>query len=256
MMSMSWSDDNAAKADNVVKQCPVGSRPNSGINLSWGWPQLTASGAMQKCYDQKSIYQVEADICSAGISCSDYRQMVWGENTKVGCASNICPNILGQPQVEVWACVYSQPSQQNVRPFTIGAACSMCAQGTKCESGLCTSIGQQSMSSSQQSLSSSSNPTTMAGLSGLGNSTNAKGKMTTNNVSLHKKFARTEISFQMSSRTRVTRWSLMHQQLQPTGMRLPLFLQNRRDRSVQISTVRNALLILLLDGHHAFDSTT
>uniref|UniRef100_A0A5K3EYB3 SCP domain-containing protein n=1 Tax=Mesocestoides corti TaxID=53468 RepID=A0A5K3EYB3_MESCO len=87
------------------------------------------------CNVDSSGFAYENDACEG--SCYDYKQMVWGTSTQVGCARHRCQ--IGQSkELHGMACVY-KPGDPYLegKPYEQGPSCSKCLQGTECFRNQC-----------------------------------------------------------------------------------------------------------------------
>ncbi|XP_008399598.1 GLIPR1-like protein 1 isoform X2 [Poecilia reticulata] len=117
-----------------------------GENI-WTGPldKFSVKSAIQKWVDEENHYSYKGDRCTS--VCSYYRQVVWAQSYKIGCAVVHCPqgikNFDGL-QGAIFVCNYAPGGDiDGIHPYaTTGNPCSGC-QG-ECDNKLCRNLQRES----------------------------------------------------------------------------------------------------------------
>ncbi|XP_078491703.1 cysteine-rich secretory protein LCCL domain-containing 2-like [Ciona intestinalis] len=161
MMMMSWDNELQALAVEYTKNClfahssglrtsvfsSVGENIRKvGTNVN---TDLLPNETTQAWYNEVSYYNYHTLSCQAGKECGHYKQVVWAESYKIGCAVSVCRNVFGTDNGLIISCNYGERGG-NVRvqqsdgsiiqkqPYKTGVICSGCAVGDTCKDRLCT----------------------------------------------------------------------------------------------------------------------
>jgi len=116
--------------ENLSAYYTTGSTPKSAVKVVEDW------------YDEKKHYVFNTGHCKKP-PCGHYRQVVWHNSYKIGCARVKCyplKNFSGGNK-NAWfdVCQYGPTGNWKGRkPYNKGRRCSTCPRGTYCCSGLCT----------------------------------------------------------------------------------------------------------------------
>ncbi|KAG9337289.1 hypothetical protein JZ751_028857 [Albula glossodonta] len=115
---------------------PVGENLWVGENIR----AFTAKTAIQKWYDEVTDFSYGTLACTPKRMCGHYKQVVWADSYKVGCAVHICPNGIKEfitKKSAIFVCNYGEAGNfKGVHPYKTGGACSQCS-GDRCENKLC-----------------------------------------------------------------------------------------------------------------------
>uniref|UniRef100_A0A096MEY5 GLI pathosis related 1 n=1 Tax=Poecilia formosa TaxID=48698 RepID=A0A096MEY5_POEFO len=152
MLYMSWDEALAITARAWAKHC----NDRHNVHLSkahymhptfasvgeniWTGPldKFSVKSAIQKWVDEAKHYTYKGDRCTA--VCSHYRQVVWAQSYKVGCAVVYCPHGIKNfdgLQGAIFVCNYAPGGDiDGIHPYgTTGNPCSGCKG--ECDNKLC-----------------------------------------------------------------------------------------------------------------------
>jgi len=103
-------------------------------------------------------YDYDTNYCSSS-SCSKYKQVTHATSYRIGCAYNYCEKVDGlndNQAKHLVTCLYGEAGNlmyelpmggiASFRPYTKGAPCSNCQEGSGCNDGLCVDPSESSMS--------------------------------------------------------------------------------------------------------------
>ncbi|XP_054911381.1 GLIPR1-like protein 1 isoform X2 [Poeciliopsis prolifica] len=159
MLYMSWDEALAITARAWAKHCndrhnvhrkEVGNMHPTfttvGENI-WTGPldKFSVKNAIQKWVDEAKDYSYKEDRCTR--VCDHYRQVVWAQSYKVGCAVVNCPHGIKnfeRRQGAIFVCNYAPGGDiDGIQPYaTSGNPCSGCKG--KCENKMCHSLQRDS----------------------------------------------------------------------------------------------------------------
>ncbi|XP_043964752.1 GLIPR1-like protein 1 [Gambusia affinis] len=161
MLYMSWDEALAITARAWAKQCndrhnvhlkEAGNMhpmfTSVGENI-WTGPldKYSVKNAIQKWVDEVKHYSYKEDRCTA--VCDHYRQVVWAQSYKVGCAVVHCPRGIKNfdRKGAIFVCNYSPGGDiDGIQPYaTTGKPCSGCKG--ECKNKLCRSPERESRKS-------------------------------------------------------------------------------------------------------------
>ncbi|XP_066525692.1 GLIPR1-like protein 1 [Hoplias malabaricus] len=110
-----------------------------GQNL-WAGTHFTVKGAIKKWFDDVVHYNFDTGACKT--FCGLYKQVVWADAYKVGCAAHFCPNGVKSTSfyprpATIFICNYANGAKSGgMKPYKEGPPCSDCS-GETCENNLC-----------------------------------------------------------------------------------------------------------------------
>nr|XP_039274783.1 GLIPR1-like protein 1 isoform X1 [Styela clava]XP_039274784.1 GLIPR1-like protein 1 isoform X1 [Styela clava] len=163
MRLMTWDDELAAFAEDVVKTCNVQHTVSSdlrtsvfsyiGENLYAGEAyyfneMMGKNGIVKLWYDEIKYYNYVTASCQSGQQCGHYTQIVWAETYKVGCAIGKCKNIGGGYGSSLVSCNYGPGGNKVLaggsafKPYIKGTPCSQCETGDLCIDQLCNNTAR------------------------------------------------------------------------------------------------------------------
>ncbi|CEO98729.1 SCP domain-containing protein [Plasmodiophora brassicae] len=150
MMAVQWDDALAADAQQWANLCleEHARGIHNGENIAFATP--TNSFVFMKLVDfwftaEGSRYNFQTTQCQANYECSHWRQLMWAQVTRIGCAMRTCSGlkVLNTFQGDELVCRYDVAPVRAMRPFEAGPVCSRCPAGHQCTSNLCTPAGTQ-----------------------------------------------------------------------------------------------------------------
>ncbi|XP_071818893.1 uncharacterized protein [Apostichopus japonicus] len=95
MNTLTWDDGLAESAQACADQCAFAHcRTGENIYLtSRDSPAPTAEEVVATWYSEEINYNYQLNDCADGKICGHYKQVVWAETSKVGCAHKFCDSI-------------------------------------------------------------------------------------------------------------------------------------------------------------------
>ncbi|XP_064174765.1 GLIPR1-like protein 1 [Anguilla rostrata] len=115
---------------------PVGENLWVGESVSG----FQAEKAIQKWHEEVTDFTYSTLACRPNKMCGHYKQVVWAQSYKVGCAVQFCPNGVeeySKKKSTIFVCNYGEAGNfRGFPPYSEGASCSACDGGT-CERHLC-----------------------------------------------------------------------------------------------------------------------
>jgi len=161
MMTLSWNEDLAARAQELVNTCNYehGMQTDCsdnyiGQNLyladggSQGFPALDMTAASAFWYSERKDFDFGSKTCTTGENdCGHWSQVVWANTREVGCGTAQCPQMTGSAYTNALyiACNYRVGGNVANQPiFLDGPSCSNCdsagtGAGYQCVNKLCVS---------------------------------------------------------------------------------------------------------------------
>ncbi|XP_078486439.1 glioma pathogenesis-related protein 1-like [Ciona intestinalis] len=105
---------------------------------------LMPNETTQLWFDEVSFYTHGTGACQAGRECGHYKQVVWAETYKVGCAASVCRNVFGTDNGFIISCNYgvAGDTASTRVPYTSGTSCSACSVTDTCKNKLCTNLAR------------------------------------------------------------------------------------------------------------------
>ncbi|XP_022972505.1 pathogenesis-related protein PRB1-3-like [Cucurbita maxima] len=83
-------------ANERINDCKLKHSDGSfGENISYGFPDLSGTAAVQDWVKEKQFYDPHTNTCAPHALCGHYTQVVWRNSVRIGCAKVICTNNLG-----------------------------------------------------------------------------------------------------------------------------------------------------------------
>ncbi|XP_069488647.1 glioma pathogenesis-related protein 1-like isoform X4 [Ambystoma mexicanum] len=115
-----------------------------GENLWLGNPGATIV-ATESWYNETKFYTYSTQACTN--ECGHYKQVVWGNTYKLGCAAHVCDSVKGfdGEYYMIVLCNYGPAGNYPHQPYTSGASCTACPAGDKCENKLCRNPTRDTM---------------------------------------------------------------------------------------------------------------
>ncbi|XP_072168768.1 uncharacterized protein [Diadema setosum] len=157
MEEMVWDDELRLMAKKYAKKCiwEHGQAMESttfkhvGQNMAFGAHSravMTPFYLTTLWYQENENYNITTNKCKPNTMCGHYTQMVWSDTNRVGCATQMCRELVlphSTMTIEnalLLICNYG-PGGNFVgrKPYDIGKPCTRCASGSgKCNDGLCS----------------------------------------------------------------------------------------------------------------------
>lgn len=162
MKLMSWDEELAILAQKVVKTCSFfhtaeKNRKTSvfakvGENLYTGGDyrftqMMTRTGITKLWYDEINFHDIKTLKCQPDKECGHYKQVIWANSYKIGCAVGRCSAIAGGHPPYLVCCNYGPAGNRfnydgtAIHPYSEGPACSKCDPGDTCVDQLCNATG-------------------------------------------------------------------------------------------------------------------
>ncbi|XP_078486440.1 GLIPR1-like protein 1 [Ciona intestinalis] len=156
MLMMTWDTELQALAAAHTAQCLFSHSsglktsvfPVVGENLrragNTADTDLMPNETTQLWFDEVSFYTHGTGACQAGRECGHYKQVVWAETYKVGCAASVCRNVFGTDNGFIISCNYgvAGDTASTRVPYTSGTSCSACSVTDTCKNKLCTNLAR------------------------------------------------------------------------------------------------------------------
>ncbi|XP_029453014.1 GLIPR1-like protein 1 [Rhinatrema bivittatum] len=150
MLYMSWDKRLAKLASIWVEECIF--RPNAHIKdpemahpefksigeIFWVGQGYAKINPVAAWHSQEAFYDLTTNTCTK--NCDHYRQLMWADSYKLGCAAHWCPGIeayeVGKTGI-IYVCHYGPKGNiRGRKPFIEGEACSLC-KNEKCLENMC-----------------------------------------------------------------------------------------------------------------------
>nr|XP_026690754.1 GLIPR1-like protein 1 isoform X2 [Ciona intestinalis] len=105
---------------------------------------LMPNETTQAWFDEVSYYTYGTGACQAGKECGHYKQVVWAETYKIGCAASFCKNVFGSDNGFIISCNYgvAGDTASSKVPYRNGTSCSACPVTDTCKNKLCTNLAR------------------------------------------------------------------------------------------------------------------
>jgi len=93
--------------------------------------------AINSWFQQRNFYNFDTQECRPGKSCGTYTELVWAENTSIGCGITTCRNMMVRgklrPRMTIFVCnVGPGGNYIGEDPYRSGTSCSQCPPGEDC----------------------------------------------------------------------------------------------------------------------------